>query len=77
MFQLEGRMAQRSSKNMPVTGLNDKKNITLTLVVTLAGSFLPLKIIYAKASQTRDICFPSGFCLSQNPSHWSNALKLV
>jgi len=76
-------MAQCASKNVPVTGLNDKRNITLTLVVTLAGSILPFQIIYAgktKASQPRDVRFPSGFCLSQNPLHWSNEeekLKLV
>ena len=76
-------MAQRASKNVPVKGLNDKRNITLTLVVTLAGSFLPFQIIYAgktKASQPRDVRFPRGFCLSQNPSHWSNeeeTLKLI
>ena len=26
----------------------------------------------AKASQPRDFKFPSGFCITQNPQHWSN-----
>ena len=53
------------------------------MVVTLSGCFLPFQIIYAgktKASQPRDIQFPPGFCVTQNPTHWSNeeeTLKLV
>jgi len=53
------------------------------LVVTLSGSFLPFQITYTgktKSSQPRDIQFPPGFCVTQNPTHWSNeeeTLKLV
>ena len=71
------------SRAVPIKGLSDKRNITLTLVVTLSGSFLPFQIIYAgktKASQPRDVKFPPGFCVTQNPNHWSNeeeTLKLV
>ena len=56
--------------------------ITLTLVVTLSGSFLPFQIIYAgktKASQPCDVKIPPGFCVTQK-NHWSNkeeAFKLV
>ena len=60
-----------------------KRNITLTFVVTLAGDFLPMQIIYAgkpKASQPCGFVFPKGFSKSQNPKHWSNeteTLKLI
>ena len=76
-------MDLRGSRAVPIKGLTDKRNITLTLVVTLSGCFLPFQIIYAgktKASQPRDIQFPPGFCVTQNPTHWSNeeeTLKLV
>ncbi len=57
------------------SGLTDKRNITLTFVVSYSGEFLPMQIIYAgktKASQPRGFIFPKGFSISQNPSHWSN-----
>ena len=60
-----------------------KSGHILTLVVMLSGRSLPFQIIYAgktKASQSCDTQFPSGFCVTQNPTHWSNeedTLKLV
>ena len=39
-------MATKSSKSVPIAGLSDKRNITLTFVVSLAGEFLPMQIIY-------------------------------
>jgi len=76
-------MAAHGSKSVPIAGLSDKRNITLTFVVTLSGEFLPMQIIYAgktKQSQPRGFVFPKGFSLSQNPQHWSNereTLKLI
>ena len=55
----------------------------LTLVISLAGEFLPLQIIYGGktvASQPCGFNFPKGFCVSQNPNHWSNeqeTMKLI
>ena len=37
-------MAARGSKSVPVAGHSDKRNITLTFVVSLAGEFLPMQI---------------------------------
>ncbi len=68
---------------MAIKGLNDKRNITLNFVVSLTGTFLPMQIIYAgkkTACHPRGVSFPSGFCISQNPKHWSNeeeTLKLI
>ncbi len=77
-------MATHGSKTVPiVVGLYDKRNITLTFVVILAGDFLPMQIIYAgktKQSQPRGFVFPKGFSITQNPQHWSNeteTLKLI
>ena len=39
-----------------------------------------MQIIYGgktTASQPRGFQFPKGFCLSQNPKHWSNEQKAV
>ena len=35
-----------NSQSVPIKGLTDKRNITLTLVISLSGEFLPLQIIY-------------------------------
>ena len=77
------KMAAHGSKSVPIAGLSDQRNITLTFVVTLAGDFLPMQIIYAgktKQSQPCGFVFPKGFSISQNPQHWSNereTLKLI
>ena len=76
-------MAEKNSQSVPIKGLTDKRNITLTFVISLAGEFLPMQVIYqgkTKASLPRNFVFPKGFCLPQNPQHYSNeeeTLKLI
>ena len=76
-------MSLKGSKSVPIKGANDKRAITLNFVVTLAYEFLPMQVIYSgktKASQPRDFKYPSGFCVTQNPQHWSNeaeTLKMI
>ena len=68
-------MAARGSTSVPIKGLTDKRNITLTFVISLSGEFLPLQVIYSgktTASHPRGFKFPVGFSISQNPKHWSN-----
>ena len=76
-------MARKGSTAIPIKGVTDKCAITLNFVVTLANDFLPMQVMYSgktKASQPRDFKVPSGFCVTQNPKHWSNeieSLKLI
>ena len=76
-------MAEKNSKSVPIKGLTDKRTITLTFVISLAGEFLPMQVIYqgkTKASLPRNFVFPKGFCLTQNPKHHLNeeeTLKLI
>ena len=76
-------MAEKNSQSVQIKGLTDKRNITLTFVISLAGDFLPIQVIYqgkTKASLPRNFIFPMGFCLTQNPKHYSNekeTLKLI
>ena len=73
-------MASTGSKTVSITGLTDKRNITLTFSITLSGKFLPMQVIYAgktKASQPRGFVFPKGFCISQNQKHWSNEEEML
>ena len=73
-------MAARNSSSVPIKGLTDKRNITLTFVISLNGDFLPMQIIYqgkTKASQPRGFDFPRGFVVTQNPKHYSNELETL
>ena len=76
-------MASQGAKSVAIKGVTDKRNITLNFMVSLSGEFLPVQIIYGgktKASQPRGITFPAGFCVTQNPKHWSNeeeTIKLI
>ena len=76
-------MALCGAKSVPIKGLTDKRNITLTFVISLSGNFLPMQVIYTgktKASLPRSFKFPEGFSLTCNPKHWSNeatTLKLI
>ena len=76
-------MAARNSQLVPIKGLTDKRNITLTFTISLAGDFLPMQVIYqgkTKLSLPRNFSFPKGFCVTQNPKHYSSeteTLKLI
>ena len=76
-------MAQKGSTAILIKSVTDKHAITLNFGVTLANDYLPMQVIYSgktKASQSRDFKFLSGFCVAQNPKHWSNeieSLKLI
>ena len=73
-------MATRNSSSVPIKGLADKRNITLTFVISLNGDLLPMQIIYqgkTKASQPRGFEFPRGFAVTQNPKHYSNELETL
>ena len=50
-------MAARGAKSVPIKGLTDKRNITLTSTCTLSGAFLPLQIIYGGRTKA---CHPRG-----------------
>ena len=73
-------MAATNSQSVPIKGLIDKRNITLTFVISLSGEFLPLQIIYqgkTKASLPRNFSFPKSFRASQNPKHYSNEAETI
>ena len=67
-------MAEKGSKHVAKRGAEDKRMITATLSQTLSGLMLPFQLIYTgKTKRSLPTAkFPSGFCLSFNPTHWSN-----
>ena len=47
-------MAKKGDKSIPIKGLTDKRNITLTFVVSFTGEFLPMQIIYGGKTDRTD-----------------------
>ena len=73
-------IAARNSSSVPIKDLTDKRNITLTFVISLNGDFLPMQLIYqgeTKANQPRCFDFPRGFAVTQNSKHYSNELETL
>ena len=67
-------LAEKGTTNVTIEGSGDKRCITGTFAISLAGSFLPIQLIYAgKTTQSiPKFKFPAGFSLSANPKHFSN-----
>ena len=67
-------MAPKSAKKGGMAGIPDKRNITLTLTVTMDEKALPFQAIYkgnTKQSLPK-VTFSTGFSLSTNMKHHSN-----
>ena len=73
-------MAKKGDKSIPMKGLTEKRNITLTFIVSFTGEFLLMQIIYGgktDRSQPRGVKFPKGFNVTQNRRHWSNEEETI
>ena len=69
----------KGAKNVPIKGVDDKRQITATFAVFLTGKFLPIQSIY-KGKTKRSLPkfkFPSTFSLSYTENHWSNTEKSI
>ncbi len=77
-------MAKRNSKHVPIKGGGDKRAITITIIESLSGEFLPFQIIY-KGKTKRSLPINASkdthkFLFSFNMKHWSNekeTLRLI
>jgi len=69
----------RGSKNVPIKGVDDKRQITGTFAVTLNGTFLPVQLIYQGKSNRclPKFKFPRSFSVSYTENHWSNTEKSI
>ena len=69
----------KGSKTVPIKGVDDKRQITVTFAVTASGSFLQIQLIYSGKTK-RSIPkydFPSCFDVTFTSNHWSNYEKCV
>ena len=69
----------KGAKNVPIRGVDGKRQITGTFAVTLTGKFLPKQLIY-KGKTKRSLPkfkFPNSFSVTFTENHWSNTDKSV
>ena len=72
-------LAEKNVKDVPISGIADRRSITATFAETLDGSFLPFQLI-CKGKTTQSlpkIDFPDGFSLSVNEKHFSNTQESI
>lgn len=72
-------MEKAGKKSVSIVGSGDKRAITATFVIDLAGNFLPMQLIYGGKTDRSipKISFPNGFSLSANPKHYSNTEESI
>ena len=72
-------MPPKGEKKVGMEGIADKRNITLTLTVSMDGKALPFQVIYnGKTKQSLPkVTFPRGFSLSGNMKHHSNTQQVL
>ena len=72
-------MAEEGSKRVEVAALNDKRQFTSTLAVTMSGEFLPRQIIYQGKTERchPTYAFPKGFDIFHTANHWANGETMV
>ena len=69
----------KGAKNVPIKGVDDKRQITETFVISLTGNFLPIQLSYKEKTKRylRKFNFPSTFSLSYTENHLSNTKKSI
>lgn len=73
-------MDQKGAQQVSITGLDDKRQITLLLAITKSGSLLSPQLIYAGKSDRclpKGVDFPSSWDITYTESHWSNEESMV
>ena len=72
-------MEKEGSKRVEITGMDDKRQITAVLAITMSGHYLPPQIIYQ--GKTRKclpvVKFPSNWHATFTENHWANELTTL
>ena len=67
-------------KNVPIKGVNDKREITETLAVSSTGKLLTIQLIYTGTAPHYSLPmyhFPVSFSVRFTKNHWSNTDKSI
>lgn len=75
----EWTMATAGSKQVEMVGLDDKRQVTALLCVTLSGVLLPPQILYKGKTDAchPQVKFPDGWCVSHTVNHWSTEGSMI
>ena len=65
---------QVGASQVPIAGIDDKRQITMVLANTPTGHVLPPQVVYAGLTDKCHPCFnfPPGWHITHTPNHWSN-----
>ncbi|CAG2250108.1 unnamed protein product [Mytilus edulis] len=73
-------MEQQGSQQVPITGIDDKRQITLLLATSMNGSLLPPQLIYqgkTDRSLPKGVDFPDNWDVTSTETHWSNEDTMI
>ena len=72
-------MAESGSKQIPVVWLEDKREITVVLAATAAGTLLPPQVIYQGKTTGchAKVAFPDKWHVTHSESHWSTERTML
>jgi len=73
-------MEKQGSQQVPITGIDDKRQITLLLASTKNGSLLPPQLIYQGKTDRilpKGVKFPDSWDVTSTDSHWSNEDTMI
>lgn len=67
-------MEQQGSSRVEIAGINDKRQITVTLAGSMSGELLPVQLLYqGKTNRCHPkFSFPDNFDVWHTPNHWAN-----
>ena len=73
-------MEAEGSKRVAVTGIEDKRQITLVLSITMSGIYLSPQLIYQDKINKclpKTITFPSNWHVTCTQNHWANKVTTL
>ena len=75
----EWTMAGEGSKQVPVVGKEDKREITVLLAISASGVLLPSQVIYQGKTPGchAKTTFPSSWNITHSDSHWSTESTML
>ena len=76
----EWTLAVQGSKQVEIKGLDDKREMTVLLSITMSGKLLPPQLIYAGKTHRchpNGVQFPSEWNIMNTVNHWSNEATML
>jgi hypothetical protein len=72
-------MEQEGAAQVPLPGLDDKREMTVVLSISAAGKLLPPQLIYqgkTNECHAKNVRFPASWNITHTESHWSTEVSI-